>query len=392
MRVAPASIAFSANSFTAAAGPYIAGSSIPLSISGIHGPLAFTVLGPGTIENGTYRTGALTQPAHATLIAATPNDVALRELQIVPPPASRAELVAVASYGSGIALHRRSDFALVGILATDGPPGDVAMSDAGEIFAPLTDAATMVSVARSPWSVSSIANVPLGNEAVVDNATGSIFVSNRDVAGRGALSRIRGQSVDRIDTGITAEGLALDERAGRIYVGNVNDGTILEVDTRSFVPLRRLQAVERPFGLALDSQGRHLYVASNQNSQMRRGGGFIARIDLRPAKGRIVARSADIPFPIGVAYDAKTSRVFATDEDSGNIYVLDAQTLAQRHRPIAACGLPWRPRIDERRRRLYVPCARADAIAIYNLDTLRPLAGSPFSTGNYPLAVAFPND
>lgn len=377
--------------FTTAAGPYIGGSAIPLGISGIHGQLAFSVLGPGAIENGVYQTPTLTEPAHATLIAATPFDVALRELQIVPPPPPGQNVIAVASYASGIALHRASDFALIGIIATDGPPGDVAMSSAGDIFAPLTDATTMIAVSRSPWTVAPVANVPLGNEVVVDNTTGAIFVSNRDIGGKGGLTRVLGGKVQRIDTGITAEGLALDERAGRIYVGNVNDGTILEVDTKSFLPVRRIKSVDRTFGLALGSGGHTLFVVSNQNSQMRRGGGYIARIDLRPPAGRITAHSPNIPFPLGIAYDPKTSRVFATDEDTGKIYVFDAATLAQRHRPIASCSLPWRPRIDATRRRLYVPCARANEIAVYNLDTLRPLAGSPFATGNYPLGVAISN-
>ena len=384
---------FGAGTFaiTTAGGPYIAGSAIALSPSGIRGPLAFSVLGPGTIENGIYRTPVLTEPAHATLIAATPFDVALRELQIVPPPPPAQDVVAVASYGSGIALHRASDFALIGIVATDGPPGDVAMSASGDIYAPLTDATTVTAVSRSPWGVTSIPNVPVGNEAVVDNATGAVFVSNRDIGGRGGLTRILAGNVQRIDTGITAEGLALDQRGGHIFVGNVNDRTILEVDTKTFAPIRKIQSVERTFGLALDVRSDALFVVSNQNSQMRRGGGFIARIDLRPASGRITARSADIPFPIGIAYDAKTERVFATDEDSAKIYVLDSKSLAQRHTPIATCALPWRPRLDTRRRRLYVPCARADKIAIYDVDTLRPLPGSPFATGNYPLGVAISN-
>ncbi|MFN2529476.1 MAG: YncE family protein [Candidatus Baltobacteraceae bacterium] len=376
---------------TTAAGPYIGGSAIPLGVSGIHGPLAFSVIGPGSIEDGLYQTPMLTTAAQATLIAATPFDVALRELQIVPPPAPKQEVIAVASYASGIALHRESDFALIGIIATDGPPGDVAMSSAGNIFAPLTDATTMIAVSRSPWTVAAVANVPVGNEIVVDNTTGAIFVSNRDIGGRGGLTRVLGEKVQRIDTGITAEGLALNEHAGRIYVGNVNDGTILEVDTRSFLPVRRIKSVERTFGLALDSGGHTLFVVSNQNQQMRRGGGYIARIDLRPAAGRITARSPNIPFPVGVAYDPKASRVFATDENSGKIYVLDAVTLKQRHRPITSCALPWRPRIDARRRRLYVPCARANEIAVYNLDTLRAVPGSPFATGNYPLGVAISN-
>lgn len=389
----PKNESFGAGTFaiTTNAGPYIAGSAIAVGISGIYGRPALSVVGPGAIQNGIYQTPELTRPSRATLIAATPFDVALRELQIVPPPAAGQDVIAVATYGSGIALHRRSDFALIGIIATDSPPGDVAISSAGSIYAPLTDATTMLAIARSPWKVSPVAGVPLGNEVVVDNSSGAIFVSNRDIGGKGGLTRILGSHVQRIDTGITAEGLALDERAHRVYVGNVNDGTVLEVDTRTFLPLRRIKSVQRTFGLALDESGRNLFAVSNQNPQMRRGGGFVARIDLSGMAGRIAARSPNIPFPVGVAYDAKTSRVFATDEDNGTVYVLDAVTLAQRHRPLAACGLPWRPRVDAVARRLYVPCARANKVAVFDLQSLRQIRGSPFATGNYPLGVAIPN-
>jgi DNA-binding beta-propeller fold protein YncE len=39
--------------------------------------------------------------------------------------------------------------------------------------------------------------------------------------------------------------------------------------------------------------------------------------------------------------------------------------------------------------RLFVPCANADKVDVFDLRTLRRVNGAPFSTGGYPLSVAF---
>ena len=378
-------------SITTGTGPYIGGSPIDIQTSGGRGKVAVSIIGPGDYISGVYHPPVLAKPTNATIVAATPFAYATRELQLVPPPPPGANIIAVASYGSGIALHDASTFALIGIVPSAEPPGDVAIAPNGDIYAPLTDATTMLAVTRSPWSVGKLDDVPLGNEIVIDPGDGAMFVSNRDVDGKGALTRVAGGVTRRIITGITAEGLALDSRGHHIFVGNVNEDVVLEVDTRTMEPVARIASVPRTFGIALDDDARNLFVVSNQNRHMRPGGGYLARIDLRTQQGRIAARSGNMPFPVGVAYDAKTNAVFVADEDSDQVYVLDAQTLAPRHAPLKACALPWRPHIDERQRRLYVPCAKANRIAAYNLDTLSQLRGSPFATGNYPLGVATSN-
>ncbi|MDQ6930628.1 MAG: hypothetical protein M3126_08195 [Candidatus Eremiobacteraeota bacterium] len=378
-------------SITNPAGPYISGGPIAIQTSGIHGRLALSLIGPGDLEGNLYNTPALAHAQNATIVAATPFAYALAELHLVPPPHAGEKIIAVAGYGSGIALHSEKNFALIGIIASAEPVGDVAVGADGALYAPLTDTTTMMVVTRAPWSVGQIGNVPSGNEVAIDRSDGAIFISNRDVAGKGALTRILHGITDRVVTGITAEGLALDEAGHHIFVGNVNDESVLEVDTRTMGTVRRLQSVPRTFGIALDERARNLFVVSNQNERMRHGGGYVARIDLAPARGRIAARSKNLPFPLGIAYDAKTRHVFTTDEDLGSVYVFNADTLLEAHRALSACNLPWRPHIDERLRRLYVPCAKANAVAVFNLDTLRELPGSPFATGTYPLGVATSN-
>lgn len=374
---------------TTGRGPYISGGEIPLGIEGTGVKPTFTLIGPGSIVEGVYRTPVLREPVVATIIATTSAGVAVQDLQLVPAPSPARALIAVATYYGGVALHSASDFSLVGIVTAHGAPGDVAFDAAGDIYAPLTNGPALLVISREPWETHALADVPLGNEVVYDRTDASIFVSNRDVGnGKGGLTKISAGKLRTIITGMTAEGLALDELHHRIYVGNVNDNSIVEVDTRSLQIRRRINSVPRTFGIALDAAGNRIFVASNQNKNMRRGGGYVSSIDLKPAHGAYRARSRNLPFPVGVAFDARTSTVFATDEDTGVVYVLDAKTLRDRHAPLRACAVPWRPKLDVRRRRLYVPCAHANAVAIFNVDTLRAVRGSPIATANYPLGVA----
>ncbi len=91
-------------------------------------------------------------------------------------------------------------------------------------------------------------------------------------------------------------------------------------------------------------------------------------------------------FPLGIAFEDKRSRLFVTDESADTVYVLDARTLARIHTPLKTCRTPWRPRIAGDR--LYVPCARANAVDVFDLATLRRVKGAPFATGGFPLSVA----
>jgi len=343
------------------------------------------------LENGIYVAPEVRSPQDVSVVAASQQAFALSELQIVPAPAPTAGLIAVATYYSGIALHGMRDFSMLGLQAFSGAPAGVAMDERGNIYTCATDGSTFFRILRDPWGMQQAPGVPLGNEVAFDSREGSVFVSNRDVGGgRGALTRIRGTQVTRVETGITAEGLALDERRHRIFVGNVNDASVTEIDTRTLGVTRTIPTVARTFGIAVDPQRNRLFAVSNQDREMHKDGGFVVLIDLAPTRGRIIARSAPIAFPLGAAYDVRRQRLFVTDEDSGQVYVLSATTLRREHAPLRACAVPWLPHLDQRTRRLYVPCARANKVAVFDADSLLPIRGTPFATGAYPLSVATP--
>jgi DNA-binding beta-propeller fold protein YncE len=369
------------------AGPFVSGSRLQIETSPASHPVAFSLLGPGSLDGAQFIAPMLSAPAAATIIAATPGALASRTIDIVPAPHRTQPLLAVATYESGIALHDPRTFALIGYVPIGGPPGDVAFDSSGNLFAPDTDGATMTRISRAPWQLSQVNGVPSGNEIAVDKQSGAVFVTDRDVGGKGALTRIMPDgSVSRVITGDTAEGLVIDAARGLVYAGNVNDNRIAEVRASTMTIVRSIPSVQRTFGLALDEKHRRLYAVSNNSPSMQKGGGYVAAIDLRKSDAPIVRRSSTMTFPLGAAFDPQTNRLFVTDEAADKIYVLDGRNLRTAHPALSTCRTPWRPLIAAGR--LYVPCARADRVDVFDLRTLRRVSGAPFVTGGFPLAVA----
>ncbi len=369
------------------AGPFVSQSRLPIDAPGITGAISVSVIGPGTLERGLFVAPAVDRPTSTLLVAATRGAIASTSIHTVPPPSPGAPLLAVATYESGVALHDPKTFALLGYAPIGGPPGDVTFSPRGEMLAPDTDGQSLAATTRSPWSMRWIAGVIAGNEVAVDARTSNIFVTDRDVNGSGALTRIAPDGrVRRIVTGQTAEGLAIDSTRGMVYVGNVNDATVAQVEANGMTLVRKIRSVERTFGIALDSKAQRLYVVSNTSPTMHKNGGYTAAIDLRRSGTPIVARSSPMLFPLGVALDPSRNRLFVTDEAADEVYVLNARTLRATHAPLKTCRTPWRPRVAGDR--LYIPCARADAIDVFDLSTLARAKHAPFHTGGFPLSVA----
>lgn len=368
-------------------GPYISGSRLNVVASGVQGPVAYSVLGAGRIEGSHYVAPVVSKPATVTLIGTARGALAMRRIDIVPAPPPNQPLIAVASYHDGIALHDARTFRLIGFIPMSGAPGDVAFGKNGEIFAPDTDSDVLVSILRGPWTSRELRGVLLGNEVAVDPETGDVFVSNRDAGGFGAVTRIsRDGELTRVQTGQIAEGLAIDAERGLAYVGDVNMRTVAQVDARTMRVVRSIPSVERTFGMALDEHADRLFVVSNTSPSMPSRGGYAAAIDLRSRVPHIVARSSRMVFPLGVAFDQQQGRVFVTDEAANVVYVLSAKTLKSIHAPLATCDTPWRPRVASGR--LYVPCANADRVDVFDTRSLHRVHGAPFATGGYPLSVA----
>ncbi len=375
----------------ATAWPYLPGSTLPLRVNGFGAPYHAVVLGPGLLSpDGVYEIPQRALPGSALLVAGNTHGLAATNLRIGTPPDSAHSFLVVASYDGGVVFHAADDFSVLGVLATGGAPSDAAVDSLGRIAATDTQGSALTLATLAPWAVVHIGGVALGDNVVIDPATRAIFVTNRDIDGNGALTRVSVDgSVSRVPTGATPEGLAVDAGRHVVYVANTSDGTVAAVDTRSMRVVRRFGAVPRVFALALSPDGTRLYAISNQSegSPFAAPGAAVA-LELATPVPHIVARSARLAFPVGAALDPASHTLFVTDEQLGEVDVLDAATLRAKHAPLTTCSIPWKPFYDERGARLYVPCAGADAVDVFDTRTLRRTAHAPFATGGYPLAVA----
>jgi sugar lactone lactonase YvrE len=352
--------------------PYLPGSVFPTDVYGFNAPYRDIVSGPHSDER--------------TLIAAGPHGLSARTFSLAPAPDPAAPFIAVASYDDGIVLHdARAPFRARAVLGIGGAPCDAAIDPRGRLASAATDGTVATVATFDPWQISHFENVPFCDQLAFDPSSGALFVTNRDIDGAGALTRIDAQgTVTHRTLGLTAEGLAIDSARGRVYVANVNDGSVSVVDAKSMLELHRFHVIDRVFSLALSSDGSRLYAVSNESTESPFGAaGSVVAVNV--ADGRIVARSARLAFPIGIAADAH-ERLYVTDEDTNAVYILDARTLRPVHTPLQTCDTPWMPTLD--RGLLWVPCTRSDQVDVFDTTTLQRVAGAPFSTGGYPLAVA----
>ncbi len=358
--------------------------SLRLAQSGGAPTRAFAV-GPGTIVGGSLVFPADAPPARTTLVATSGNAIAVRALRIVAPP--RGSVIAVASYDDGIVFHDLHTFAMLGTLATGGAPSDVAALGR-HILTTDTDGAALTSIALQPWNVRAINGVPLGDEIAADPPLHAFFVTERDLDGKGGVARVSADGAVRdAVTGTTAEGIVVDDRRQRVYVADVNDDSVAVVDADTLRVIARIGHLPRAFSLALSSDGTRLYVVSNEGTMtLFARAGRVTEVNVA-SRPHVIARSADLPFPDGVALDERDGRLFVTDEEANAVYVLDPRTLAQR-RILTTCKTPWKPALDAESDRLFVPCASSNEVDAFDARTLTRVHGAPFPTGGYPLAVS----
>jgi len=362
--------------------PYFVGSRIALRAVGVSADARWSVLGPAHIGGSAgSRYLSLQRPGSAQVIVSDGRAIAAREVEILPAPPARTTLIAVACYDDGVALFDARTLKELGVLATGGSPSDLAAS--GDRLAITdNDGAAFTVLDRAPWR---IVRRPISASDEVAAATGGFFFTTlRDWRGLGAVASVSAHP-RIVKTGMTAEGIAVDPLRGLLYVANVNDGSVLELNAQTLEPIARIWVGSRVFSLALDADGSHLYAV--RNGGMQNDDGDVVEIATKP-RLHIVARSGLLDLPLGLALDQSAHRLFVTDEAADRIYILDPTTLRAIHAPLKTCHTPWGPAFDAPSDRLYVPCARDDRLDIFNASTLARVPGAPIHTAGYPLAVA----
>lgn len=369
---------------------FFPGSRVAITAIGLPEPYTVYAVGDARVFKSVVTIPSNSPPTRVTVVAANRTGMAAHLIHIGAPPSPGHSFIAVASYDNGIVVHRaQTPFRALGVLGIGGAATDVAIDPRGRMAAADTDGEYLTLATLQPWHVRSIDGVVQSDEIAADSVTHAIFATNRDVNGAGALTRVLNGTPQYVTTGETAEGIAIDERRQLVYVANVNSGSIAIVDARTLRILAHFHATSRAFSLALSTDGTRLYVVANQSLQAQFDDpGRVIAFDVRGAHPKQIARSAPLAFPVGIAYDGRDGRVFVTDEQVNVVYSLDARTLRATRAPVSTCTTPWLPTYDRTDGRLYIPCARSNAVDVRSARTLRRLAGAPFATGGYPLAVA----
>ena len=359
------------------------------------------VFGAGAIDDdGLFRAPAT--PGGSSSIVATIGLLAggARVAIAAPPPPAAVHAI-VACYGDG-ALDVRATGAepSFGQLRTGTAAADVAVASttASAIVAVddrlvSIDLATMTPHLSPPVRGARFSEIGLlggGAYAVATDA-------NADETGPGIdVYRLQqGEApsiVSRTQAGETPEGIAVADDGVTFFVSSVNGNAVRRFVLDSSGIARKTGSVRtgtRPFGVALDSRRRLLFVADNDTptlsgSASRPGLEVFALPSLRRVGAPRATGSANA-LPLGVAVDAAAGRLFVTNEGDDDVAVYALPSL-RREATLSVGRTPWLPSVDVRHHVLYVPDARDDAFDVFDTRTLAHTAAR-VPTCSYPVAV-----
>jgi YVTN family beta-propeller protein len=148
----------------------------------------------------------------------------------------------------------------------------------------------------------------------------------------------------------------------RAYVTEVAEGTVAEIDARSYQVLRRLPTGgEQPAGLALTPDGKTLVVANSFS-------GTVALVDL--AGGAVRAHVALPGMPYGVAVSPDGGRAYVTVSQLDEVAVLDLPS----GKVSARIGVGRRPRALDLKadgKTLVVANLAGGSLSVINTETLK---------------------
>ena len=358
--------------------------------------------GAGSIdESGLYRAPATTGTA-VSIGATIDGSAGGAHVSVVGPPPARSVRAVVACFADGsLDVRGAHDEPAFGRLAIDDSAGGAAIDDRAS-FAVATsgerliaiDFATMTALASAPLTGARLGEVVLLDGGAFAAATNE----SASIGGEGvAVFRVRRGSAPKLvstaPAGETPEGIAVDSDGRTMYVAGVNSNSITRLVLNGDGTTRKSGSTRtntRPFGVAVDARDRLLLVADNDTptlsgAQSRPG---LEAYSLPSLRRSGLPRSTGSPdaLPLGVAVDASAHRLFVTNEGDDDVAVFALPSL-HRDATLRVGRTPWLPSVDARRHLLYVPNARDDTFDVFDTRTLARVAGG-ISTCAYPVGVA----
>ena len=217
---------------------------------------------------------------------------------------------------------------------------------------------------REPWVIA------------VDSGTGKAYVldpqGNMSVIGPDHRDSPR---VLNVALGIYAAGVAVNPRAGRVYVSNYNGG-VLELDPTTGQPIgASIAAGRNPMPIAVNPVTDRIYVGNT-------GSGNLTIIEAGTRRTRQVPVGV---YATGIAVDAARDRVFVTCKSSDFVTVLDGDGTDARNIVIGSRrSEPWSVAVDQVTGKAYIARHGDDRITV-----LRPDGSTcDLPGGHTPIAVA----
>ena len=184
--------------------------------------------------------------------------------------------------------------------------------------------------------------------------------------------------------------LALTGDGRRVYVSNIVDGTITEIDLELGKPLRQVPIADFVEGITVNPDGALVWIGSNKDKT-------VSVFD--PESGTIVATLDGFGFPYRMAVTPDSRTAVLSDPASGEIRIVDVATREERHRIVVpkdgvlpSAEIPGSPApegiaLSRDNRMAYVSLQGMNQAAAIDLATGSIVA--LFDTGGWPDGIGY---
>ncbi len=190
--------------------------------------------------------------------------------------------------------------------------------------------------------------------------------------------------------GRAAHMLAMTGDGRRVYVSNIVDGTITEIDLELGEPLRQVPIADFVEGITVNPDGALVWIGSNKDKT-------VSVFD--PESGTIVATLDGFGFPYRMAVTPDSRTAVLSDPASGEIRIVDVATRKERHRIVVpkdgvlpSAEIPGSPApegiaLSRDNRMAYVSLQGKNQAAAIDLDSGSIVA--LFDTGGWPDGIGY---
>src|SRR5205085_7603631 len=171
-------------------------------------------------------------------------------------------------------------------------------------------------------------------------------------------------------------GVALVPSAGRGFITDGKDGSIVVFDLKSFEVLGKVKAADDADGIIYDPASRKVLVSCGD-------AGVVVPIapDVDPKAGHADAAVHLGGKPEFLVADGK-GKVFINLVDKDQVAVIDTKTMKVIAKwPTAPAGAPVGMSMDKERRRLFVGCRKPQKLIVMSADDGKVLADLPIGAG-----------